>query len=114
MPFLQPHTPCLSRFHRTYDLARHRETIHARNEGRAVAAGKLPESLASVWLEYGKPQCAWPCEYPGCDQVFSRWAKCTRRLRCRSVANSYHRKDAMQRHMKTRKHDVMPAGAEAA
>lgn len=84
----QPYTACASRFHRTYDLARHRETIHARNEGRAVAAGTLPEHLATVWLEYGKPQCAWPCEYPGCDQVFSR-------------------KDAMQRHMKTRKHDTL-------
>lgn len=68
----QPHEKCTSHFHRTYDLARHRETIHARNEGRAVEAGKLKEDLAKLWIEFGRPQCSWPCPFPNCGQIFSR------------------------------------------
>ncbi|GHJ85561.1 hypothetical protein NliqN6_1963 [Naganishia liquefaciens] len=83
---LPPHEKCTSHFHRTYDLARHRETIHARNEGRAVESGKLKEELAKLWIEFGRPQCSWPCPFPNCGQIFSR-------------------KDAMQRHLKTKRHE---------
>ena len=68
----QPYERCTSHFHRTYDLARHLETIHARNEGRAVEAGQLDEKDAKLWIEYGRPQCSWPCPVKGCGQIFSR------------------------------------------
>lgn len=90
---LPPYEQCTSHFHRTYDLARHLETIHARNEGRAVEAGQLNEKDAKLWIEYGRPQCSWPCPVPTCGQIFSR-------------------KDAMQRHLKTKRHGGALVGGE--
>jgi len=83
---------CGTVFHRPYDLSRHRETIHAREEARLVKAGQLKvedcvvmgKEIAAEKVMAGATE--WKCEGKnGCGSVFSR-------------------KDALLRHQRIRGH----------
>ncbi|KAK0538509.1 hypothetical protein OC842_001289 [Tilletia horrida] len=83
---------CGTVFHRPYDLSRHRETIHAREEARLVKAGQLKvedcvvmgKEITAEKVMAGATE--WKCEGKnGCGSVFSR-------------------KDALLRHQRIRGH----------
>lgn len=79
---------CGVRFHRMYDLVRHKETIHGRDEAQAIRQGRLSLDQALVWGKEVNPSSStadtqWLCET--CDKTFSR-------------------KDALLRHRRLRKH----------
>lgn len=82
---------CGTEFHRPYDLARHRETIHAREEAQLVRQGKLSlENCVVLGKEVDPSKSAstveWRCDGKnGCGGVFSR-------------------KDALIRHRRIRGH----------
>ncbi|KAE8223473.1 hypothetical protein CF319_g3505 [Tilletia indica] len=83
---------CGTVFHRPYDLSRHRETIHAREEAKLVKAGQLKiEDCVVMGKEIPAEKVMagateWKCEGKnGCGSVFSR-------------------KDALLRHQRIRGH----------
>jgi hypothetical protein len=82
---------CRTEFHRPYDLARHRETIHAREEALLLKQGRIT-----------KPQCV--VLYREVDPAKSlatvEW-KCEGRNGCGSL---FSRKDALLRHKRIRGH----------
>ncbi|PWN22305.1 hypothetical protein BCV69DRAFT_281311 [Microstroma glucosiphilum] len=82
---------CGTEFHRPYDLARHRETIHAKEEAALVRQGKLSKSQCRVLYVEVDPEKS---------QATQEW-KCDGRSGCGSV---FSRKDALQRHRRLRGH----------
>lgn len=82
---------CRTEFHRPYDLARHRETIHAREEALLVKQGRLKKEQCIVLYREVDPAKSlatveWKCEGKnGCGSLFSR-------------------KDALLRHKRIRGH----------
>ncbi|PWN37819.1 uncharacterized protein FA14DRAFT_19529 [Meira miltonrushii] len=82
---------CGTEFHRPYDLARHRETIHAREEATLLKQGKITKEQCVVLYKEVDPAKSlatveWRCDGPnGCGALFSR-------------------KDALLRHRRIRNH----------
>ncbi|KDN42717.1 hypothetical protein K437DRAFT_157391 [Tilletiaria anomala UBC 951] len=82
---------CGTEFHRMYDLTRHRETIHAKEEAKAVREKQLTMEQCIVLGKEVDPKTSsatveWKCEGKnGCGSVFSR-------------------KDALLRHKRIRNH----------
>ncbi|UZJ55290.1 hypothetical protein CBS101457_004610 [Exobasidium rhododendri] len=82
---------CRTEFHRPYDLARHRETIHAREEALLLRQGRLKKDQCVVLYKEVDPEKSlatveWKCEGKnGCGSLFSR-------------------KDALLRHKRIRGH----------
>lgn len=82
---------CGTEFHRPYDLARHRETIHAREEATLLKQGKITKEQCVVLYKEVDPTKSlatveWRCDGPnGCGALFSR-------------------KDALLRHRRIRNH----------
>lgn len=82
---------CQTEFHRPYDLARHRETIHAREEALLLRQGRLKKDQCIVLFKEVDPEKSlatveWKCEGKnGCGSLFSR-------------------KDALLRHKRIRGH----------
>lgn len=82
------HVPCGTVFHRMYDLARHRITLHLREEAQMVKEGRLrvEDSVVlgkEVDVKKALSELEWACRV--CGAVFSR-------------------KDAMLRHERLRHH----------
>lgn len=78
---------CGTQFHRLYDLVRHRETVHGREEALEIRKGNLAPDQAVVWGKEVDPATSnvdreWKCN---CGSVFSR-------------------KDALLRHKRLRGH----------
>ncbi|CAO1614298.1 unnamed protein product [Sympodiomycopsis kandeliae] len=82
---------CGTEFHRPYDLARHRETIHAKEEASLIRQGKLTKEQCRVLYVEVDPQRS---------QATQEW-KCDGKNGCGSV---FSRKDALQRHRRLRNH----------
>lgn len=82
---------CGTEFHRLYDLARHRETIHAKEEATMMRQGKLTRHQCRVLYVEVDPEKS---------QATQEW-KCGGRNGCGSV---FSRKDALQRHKRLRNH----------
>lgn len=82
---------CGTEFHRPYDLARHRETIHAKEEASLMRQGKLTKDQCRVLFVEVDPQRS---------QATQEW-KCDGKNGCGSV---FSRKDALQRHKRLRNH----------
>ena len=82
---------CGTEFHRPYDLSRHRETIHAREEATLLRQGKITKEQCVVLYKEVDPAKSlatveWRCDGPnGCGVLFSR-------------------KDALLRHRRIRNH----------
>lgn len=82
---------CKTEFHRPYDLARHRETIHAREEALLLRQGRIKKEQCVVLYKEVDPEKSlatveWRCEGKnGCGSLFSR-------------------KDALLRHKRIRGH----------
>lgn len=82
---------CGTEFHRPYDLARHRETIHAREEATLLKQGKITKEQCVVLYKEVDPAKSlatveWRCDgQNGCGALFSR-------------------KDALLRHRRIRNH----------
>ncbi|CAO1638047.1 unnamed protein product [Parajaminaea phylloscopi] len=82
---------CGTEFHRPYDLARHRETIHAKEEAMLLRQGKLTREQCRVLYVEVDPEKS---------QATQEW-KCDGKNGCGSV---FSRKDALQRHKRLRNH----------
>lgn len=82
---------CGTEFHRPYDLARHRETIHAKEEATLLRQGKLTREQCRVLYVEVDPEKS---------QATQEW-KCDGKNGCGSV---FSRKDALQRHKRLRNH----------
>lgn len=69
---------CGTEFHRPYDLARHRETIHGKEEAQLLRQGKLRKEDCAVLYKEVDPEKSlatveWKCDgRNGCGSVFSR------------------------------------------
>lgn len=69
---------CGTEFHRPYDLARHRETIHAREEATLLKQGQITKDQCVVLYKEVDPAKSlatveWRCDGPnGCGALFSR------------------------------------------
>lgn len=79
---------CGTRFHRTYDLVRHRETVHGRDEALEIRRGNLSPAQAVVW---GK-------------EVDAAASGADREWLCAACGSSFSRKDALTRHRRVRAH----------
>jgi hypothetical protein len=77
---------CQTAFHRPYDLARHRETIHAREEAGFVRDGKLSLDACVV---LGK-------------EVDPKKSTAVVEWKCKECGANFSRKDAMLRHERLR------------
>ena len=77
---------CQTAFHRPYDLARHRETIHAREEASFIREGKLRLEDCIVLGKEVDPKKS---------MAVVEW-------KCKTCGASFSRKDAMLRHERLR------------
>ncbi|PWY99932.1 hypothetical protein BCV70DRAFT_175373 [Testicularia cyperi] len=77
---------CQTAFHRPYDLARHRETIHAREEAGFIREGRLKLDDCVVLGKEVDPQKS---------MAVVEW-------KCKTCGASFSRKDAMLRHERLR------------
>uniref|UniRef100_V5F232 C2H2-type domain-containing protein n=2 Tax=Kalmanozyma brasiliensis (strain GHG001) TaxID=1365824 RepID=V5F232_KALBG len=80
------HIACQTAFHRPYDLARHRETIHAREEAGFMREGKLKLQDCVV---LGK-------------EVDPKKSTAVVEWKCKTCGANFSRKDAMLRHERLR------------